>query len=266
MAKSKAKAAAAAGKARPAAPGKAKAVAVNVKAAAAKAKVAAGNAKAAGGAKPAARKPTRPTAAPRAKLERGLPAPAARASRRGAAADVRAADPSLFAPLTLGERADALRSLLEDERLRALAKVGRYRVISVEPLVVKPPEPLSGRRLARLVIYDYASDKCVDACVDLDRGAVCHVSTSTAQPMLSVDEEAEAVAIADADARVLAARAPGQVATATLHYWSLKVMDFAYQRRSAAVLYGEPGKRPSLVAVVSLIDREVVAVVPAEQW
>ncbi len=197
---------------------------------------------------------------------KGLPALASRAGRRGASADVRASDPTLFAPLSEGERADAVRCLLEDERLRGLAKVGRYRVVTVEPLVVKPPEPLAGRRLARVVVYDYASDKCIDACVDLDRGAVCHVSTSTAQPMLSRDEEAEAIAIADADARVLEARAPGDVATATLHYWSLRVMDFAYRRRSAAVVYGVPGARPSLVAVVSLVDRDVVAVVPAEQW
>jgi len=196
---------------------------------------------------------------------RGLPALASRAARR-LGPDVRLADPGLFAPLTEGERADAIRCLLEDERLRGLAKVGRYRVITVEPLVVKPPEALSGRRLARVVVYDYASDKCVDACVDLDRGAVCHVSTSTAQPMLSREEEAEAVAIADADPRVNDAREPGHVATATFHYWSLRVMDFAFRRRSAAVLYGAPGARPSLVAVVSLVDREVVAIVPGDKW
>jgi hypothetical protein len=201
-------------------------------------------------------------AATRAKEERKPPP---RAARR-VSADVRLADPQLFAPLTEGERADAIRCLLEDERLRGLAKVGRYRVITVEPLVVKPPEPLSGRRLARLVVYDYASDKCVDACVDLDRGAVCHVSTSTAQPMLSRDEEAEAIAIADADVKVTMARAPGTIAISAMHYWSLRGTDFAYKRRSAAVLYGVPGARPSLVAVVSLVDRDVVAVVPAEQW
>jgi hypothetical protein len=196
---------------------------------------------------------------------KGFPALAARAARR-ISADVRLADPTLFAPLTEGERADAIRGLLEDERLRGLAKVGRYRVITVEPLVVKPPEPLAGRRLARVVVYDYASDKCVDACVDLDRGAVCHVSTSSAQPMLSREEEAEAVAIADADPRVNEARPPGAVASATLHYWSLRQVDFAYRRRSAAVLYGLPGARPKLVAVVSLVDREVVTIVPAEKW
>src|SRR4051812_27489881 len=49
----------------------------------------------------------------------------ARATRR-ITVDVRHADVSLFAPLTEGERADAVRCLLEDERLRGLAKVGRY--------------------------------------------------------------------------------------------------------------------------------------------
>jgi hypothetical protein len=194
------------------------------------------------------------------------PVLASRAARRAHAPDLRQADPMLFAPLSEGERADAVRCLLEDERLRGLAKVGRYRVISVEPLVVKPPEPLAGRRLARVVVYDYASDRCVDGCVDLERSAVCHVSTSTAQPMLSRDEEADALAIADADARVREQLAPGEVASAAMHYWSLRVMDFAYRRRSAAVLYGAPGARPTLVAVVSLVDREVVAIVPAEQW
>src|SRR5688572_23604614 len=74
--------------------------------------------------------------------------PPARAARRRSAPETRV-EVALFAPLTEGERADALRCLLEDERLRGLAKVGRYRVITVEPLVVKPPAALAGRRLAR---------------------------------------------------------------------------------------------------------------------
>jgi Cu2+-containing amine oxidase len=217
----------------------------------------------------AAPRPAAPAARPKLAV-RPTPLPsrptqAARKARRGAD-DVALADPLLFAPLSEGERADAIRCLLEDERLRGVAKVGRYRVITVEPLVVKPPEPLAGRRLARLVVYDYASDRCVDACVDLDRGAVCHVSTSTAQPMLSRDEEADAVAIADADVRVVEARGIAAQATCALHYWSLRVMDFAYKRRSAAVIYAPPGGRPTVVAVVSLVDREVVAIVPAEKW
>lgn len=189
-----------------------------------------------------------------------------RSARAGAQHQVEKADASLFLPLTEGERADALRSLLEDERLRELAKVGRYRVITVEPLVVKPPEKLAGRRLARIVIYDYAGDSCVDACVDLDRGAVCHVARTSAQPMLSRDEEAEAVAIAGADQKVSGARAAGDLPLTTLHYWSRRVIDLAYHRRSAAVVFGPPGGAPSLIAVVDLVDGKVTEVVPAEQW
>jgi hypothetical protein len=74
-------------------------------------------------------------------------------------------------PLTAGEIADALRTLTEDRRVATMAKVGRYRVIATEPLVVKPPNPLAGHRLARVVVYDYAADRCVDACVDLDAPA-----------------------------------------------------------------------------------------------
>jgi hypothetical protein len=195
----------------------------------------------------------------------GAPNAPARATRR-AAVDVMHADAALFAPLTEGERADALRTLLEDERLRGLAKLGRYRVVAAEPLSVKPPDALAGRRLARLSLYDYAGDRAVEASVDLDRGAVCHVSTSAAQPALSADEEADARHIAAADERVRARLADGHGATAVMHYWSLRVLDFAFRRRSAAVLFGAPGQRPSLVAVVSLVDRQVVDVVDAGQW
>jgi hypothetical protein len=209
--------------------------------------------------KPAARTPAAPVE------EKPRPELASRAARR-VPIDVRSADATLFAPLSEGERADALRTLLEDERMRGVAKLGRYRVISVEPLVVKPPDPLAGRRLARLVIYDYAGDRAVDACVDLDHGAVCHVATGTAQPMLSREEEEVAIALAQNDTRVVSQLGREDVPTGVMHYWSLRVMDFAYKRRSAAVLFGAPGKRPSLVAVVSLVDGAVVEIVPAGQW
>jgi hypothetical protein len=191
--------------------------------------------------------------------------PAARAARRAQADQVRV-DPSLFAPLSEGERADAVRTLMEDERLRALAKVGRYRVVAVEALVVKAPDPLAGRRLARVQIYDYAGDRCVDACVDLDRGAVCHVATSTAQPMLSSTEELDAQDIAAGDERVQRAFDAGLGAVAVMHYWSLRPTEIPFRRRTACVLYGEPGARPRLVAVVNLIDRVVLDVVATEQW
>src|SRR4051794_26981977 len=53
--------------------------------------------------------------------------------------DIASAAPALFDPLTPGEVADALRTLTEDRRLSSTAKVGRYRTICSEPLVVKPP-------------------------------------------------------------------------------------------------------------------------------
>src|SRR5262245_59123816 len=110
--------------------------------------------------------------------------------------DVTAADATLFDPLTPGEIADALRTLTEDRRLGSMAKVGRYRVICTEPLVVKPPHWMAGHRLARVVAYDYSSDRAVDACVDLDAGLVTHLELSRSQPMLSRDEEALAASIA----------------------------------------------------------------------
>jgi hypothetical protein len=212
-------------------------------------------------------KPKRDKQAP-AEPKRAKQAPPKRDARRtrGAARpDVTAADPGLFAPLTEGERADALRTLLEDERMRETAKVGRYRVAGIEPLVVKPPEPLAGRRLARVVIYDYAGDRCIDACVDLDRGAVCHAAATTAQPVLSRDEEAAAIAIATRDER-LAGTAQFLKALGVMHYWSRQAADLAFRRRSAAVIFGGPEGAPKLVAVVDLIDGAVTEVVRAEQW
>ncbi len=71
------------------------------------------------------------------------------------APDIANSDPALFDPLTPGEAADALRTLTEDKRVSSMAKVGRYRVICTEPLVVKPPHRMAGHRLARVVAYDY---------------------------------------------------------------------------------------------------------------
>ena len=61
---------------------------------------------------------------------------------------------------------------------------------------------MAGHRLARVVAYDYAADRAVDACVDLDAGVVAHLELNTSQPMLSRDEEALAISIAMADDRV----------------------------------------------------------------
>src|SRR5258706_12801499 len=121
-----------------------------------------------------------------------------------------------------------------------MAKVGRYRVIASEPLVVKPPNWMAGHRLARMVVYDYAADRCVDACIDLDAGIVAHLDVTKSQPMLSRDEEAIAIGVALSDDRVRAQLSLGDEAQAAMHYWGRRSSDVAYARRSAAVLFGRP--------------------------
>jgi len=187
-------------------------------------------------------------------------------SKIKAPADVAKADPALFDPLTPGEVADALRTLTEDRRLASMAKVGRYRVICTEPLVVKPPHWMAGHRLARIVAYDYSTDKTVDACIDLDAGVVAHLEMNKNQPMLSRDEEALAVSIAMVDERVRGKLGMGDMPQATLHYWGRNKSDVSYARRSAAVTFGRSDGHASLVAIVDLVDQQVIQVVPAEQW
>ena len=181
-------------------------------------------------------------------------------------ADVVEADPALFDPLTPGEVADALRTLTEDRRMLGVAKVGRYRVICTEPLVVKPPHWMAGHRLARVVVFDYANDRSIDACVDLDAGVVAHLELGKGQPMLSREEEALATSIALADLRVREQLEVTDEPMATLHYWGRTRGDLAFARRSAAVLFGRAGGHVTAVAVVDLLDQAVTAVVPGEQW
>jgi hypothetical protein len=189
-----------------------------------------------------------------------------KASAAPVAPDVARADAQLFDPLTPGEIADALRTLTEDRRLSSMAKVGRYRVICTEPLVVKPPHWMAGHRLARVVAYDYATDRSVDACIDLDAGVVAHLELSKAQPLLSRDEEALAVSIAMVDDRVREKLAIGDIPQSTLHYWGRTAGDLAYARRSAAVVFGRADGHASVVAVVDLLEQLVTQVVPAELW
>ena len=204
-----------------------------------------------------------------AKPVKSKPKPKARAGARPARAkppDIAQADATLFDPLTPGEIADALRTLTEDRRLSSMAKVGRYRVICTEPLVVKPPHWMTGHRLARVVVYDYAADRTVDACVDLDAGVVAHLDLTRAQPMLSRDEEALAVSIAMVDDRVREKLALGDVPQTTLHYWGRTADDLAFARRSAAVVFGRADGHASIVAIVDLLENLVTRVVPAERW
>jgi hypothetical protein len=210
-------------------------------------------------AKKPAKKASREAAAKDKKKGRAKPK---KRKRRSGQAD----DPLLFADLAEGERADALRTLLEDRRLAGMAAVGRYRVIAVEPLVVKEPGDLANRRLVRIVAYDYSADRSVHGCVDLDGSAVVHLQLGPIQPMLAREEEAAAVSIALRDERIKSNLGLGDEPQAALHYWSTREADISYRRRSAAVLFGQPGSRPSLVAVVDLLDSEVIEVVPAEHW
>jgi hypothetical protein len=238
----------------PAAAGSGKAGAVKKRAAKAAARAGKQAAKAAKRATKAAVKTSR--AAPTA-------ARTAKGRRRGAH---HVGDPSLFEAFTAGERADALRVLTEGKRLSQMAKVGRYRVVSVEPLTVKQPLPLAGHRLARIVIYDYAADRCVDACVDLDASSVATLRFTRAQPMLSRDEEAAAISIALADDRVKAELSLSDEAQAAMHYWSDRDTDLAFARRSAVVIFGRHGARPSLMAIVDLLDGHVSEIIPAATW
>ncbi|MGE0546653.1 MAG: hypothetical protein AB7O24_16515 [Kofleriaceae bacterium] len=217
--------------------------------------------------KPANQAKTKPKLPPRrAAKTTGKAGAKAAKSGAGRSADVVKADPALFDPLTPGEVADALRTLTEDRRLSSMAKVGRYRVICTEPLVVKPPHWMAGHRLARVVAYDYAADRCVDACVDLDAGVVAHLDLTKSQPMLSRDEESLAISVALADERVRAKLSIGDTAQSAMHYWGRTEKELAYSRRSAAVIFGRPDGHASVVAIVDLIDNAVAQVVPAEQW
>jgi hypothetical protein len=74
------------------------------------------------------------------------------------------------------------------------------------------------------------------------------------------------VSIALRDERVKRELVLGDQPQAAMHYWSRRDTDLAYSRRSAAVLFGQPGERPTMVAVVDLIDRQVTEVVSADQW
>jgi hypothetical protein len=204
-----------------------------------------------------------------AKAVKAKPKPKARSTgiaKLGHSADVVKADPQLFDPLTPGEIADALRTLMEDRRLSSTAKVGRYRVICNEPLVVKPPHPLANHRLVRIVAYDYSQDRAIDACIDLDAGIVAQLELNRGQPMLSRDEEALAVSIAMIDDRVRGQLTIGDSPQSTMHYWGRTPQDLAYARRAAAVIFGRSDGHPSLVAVVDLLDQVVTQVVPAELW
>ncbi len=215
--------------------------------------------------KAAAAKKKAPAKKPARKRPPAKKATAAKKRPRTSTGKKRVDAAELFASLTEGERADGLRILLEDDRLAAMAKVGRYRVIAMEPLALKS-DPRHARRIARIVIYDYSADRCVQANVDLDSFEVRDLTVDRSQPMLAEEEELAAMEIAIADKRVCDQLGLGEVPQSAMHYWSQRASDLSHNRRSAAVLLGEPGARPSLVAVVDLLDAQVTKVVAAQLW
>jgi hypothetical protein len=51
-----------------------------------------------------------------------------------------------------------------------------------------------------------------------------------------------------------------------MHYWGRTANELAYERRSAAVIFGRAAGHASQIVVVDLIDQQVTQVVPAELW
>jgi hypothetical protein len=156
------------------------------------------------------------------------------------------------------ERDEALRILLDDEMMRAIARIGRFRVLAHETVVAEPPDPLAGHRLALIDIVDYSSDRSVRATVDLDRGGVASLRCAPAEQRLAPEEEAEALAVALADRRVAGGLVLGDTPQAIVHV--------GRAHRSAAVHFGQVGrqKAASLVAIVDLARNVVTRVGPPD--
>lgn len=158
------------------------------------------------------------------------------------------------------ENAAALRILLDDEMMRSIARIGRFRVLANQTVVAEPPDPLAGHRLAWIDLVDYERDRSVKACVDLDRGDVASLRCAPGEHRLAPAEEAEALDVALADRRVAGSLSLGDLPQAILHVGASDA------HRTAAVLFGCKGASPSIVAVVDLARSVVTRVVPAERW
>lgn len=156
------------------------------------------------------------------------------------------------------ERDEALRILLDDEMMRTIARIGRFRVLAHETVVAEPPDPLAGHRLALIDIVDYSSDRSVRATVDLDRGGVATLRCAPAEQRLAPEEQAEALAVALADRRVAGGLVLGDTPQAIVHV--------GCAHRSAAVHFGQVGKQKgaSLVAIVDLARSVVTRVGPPD--
>jgi hypothetical protein len=153
------------------------------------------------------------------------------------------------------ERESALKILMDDDMMRGIARIGCFRVLTNEPL----PGPPSGRRLFGIDLVDYASDRSVQACVDLDRRGVASLHCAQAGDRLAPEEEADALTVALADRRVASSIVLGDAPQSIVH------VD-ARPHRAAAILFGTPRSTPSLVAVVDLARRTVTKVVRADRW
>ena len=162
--------------------------------------------------------------------------------------------------MTKGGRRDdgarALAILLANDMMRRIARSGRHRVRANRPLVVEPPDPLAGKKLRFLEVVDYASDRMVTACIDLDEGCVALFRCATADTLLGPAEEDDAIGVALADRRVAAGISLGDCPQSIIR------VD-AHPHRSAEITFGTPRRAPSLVAVVDLARMAVTRIIPA---
>lgn len=157
------------------------------------------------------------------------------------------------------ERDEALRILLDDDMMRSIARIGRFRVLAHETVVAEPPDPLAGHRLALIDIVDYSSDRSVRATIDLDRGGVASLRCAPAEQRLAPEEQAEALRVALADRRVAGGITLGDTPRAIVHA--------GRAHRAAAVVFGPVGGKqqaPSLVAIVDLARSVVTRVGPPD--
>ena len=159
--------------------------------------------------------------------------------------------------------ARALEILLGNDMMRSIARAGRYRVRTNDPLAVHPPDPLAGRTVRFIELIDYASDRSVSARVDLDRQEVALLRCVPAGARLAPAEEDDAIALALADRRVAQGLSLGDRPQSIVH---VGPRAGAPPHRSAAVTFGARRRAPSLVAVVDLARRTVTRVLPPDRW
>ena len=159
------------------------------------------------------------------------------------------------------EADEALHILLADEMMRSIARGGCYRVRVNDRLGVESSDPQAGRRVRFIDLVDYASDREVTACVDLDRSTITSLRCRPAEARLAPAEEADALSVALADRRVAAGIALGDRPQSIVRVGGAGTEP---HHRSAAVTFGTPRSAPSLVAIVDLARRAVTKILPHE--